>query len=130
MSSKINESFLHVEETNQSTGEVIILSSTSETSVQTVPLMRLGVFVPTLKSTNKAIAKKPNVGSTLMLQTTLGIWDRNQKALKRITISGPRLDMDTDFKVWTGIISVLTDNELESNDDGTISIRFTEFAMR
>ena len=52
MSNKINESYLNVEEINQTTGEVITLSSTSETSVQTVPLMRLGVFVPTLKSTN------------------------------------------------------------------------------
>ncbi len=39
MSNKINESYLNVEEINQTTGEVITLSSTSETSVQTVPLM-------------------------------------------------------------------------------------------
>ena len=43
MSNKINESYLNVEEINQTTGEVITLSSTSETSVQTVPLMRLGL---------------------------------------------------------------------------------------
>ena len=131
MSNKINESYLNVEEINQTTGEVITLSSTSETSVQTVPLMRLGVFVPTLKSTNKAIAKKSNVGSNINASDDLRHLElAKSEGFERITISGPRLDMDTDFKVWTGIISVLTDNELESNEDGTISIRFTEFAMR
>lgn len=35
ISNKINESYLNVEEINQTTGEVITLSSTSETSVQT-----------------------------------------------------------------------------------------------
>lgn len=74
MSNKINESYLNVEEINQTTGEVITLSSTSETSVQTVPLMRLGVFVPTLKSTNKAIAKKAMSDQTSTRQTILGIW--------------------------------------------------------
>ncbi|HDS8174071.1 TPA: RepB family plasmid replication initiator protein [Klebsiella pneumoniae subsp. pneumoniae] len=131
MSNKINESYLNVEEINQTTGEVITLSSTSETSVQTVPLMRLGVFVPALKSTNKAIAKKSNVGSNINASDDLRHLElAKSEGFERITISGPRLDMDTDFKVWTGIISVLTDNELESNEDGTISIRFTEFAMR
>ena len=38
ISNKINESYLNVEEINQTTGEVITLSSTSETSVQTVIL--------------------------------------------------------------------------------------------
>ena len=35
ISNKINESYLNVEEINQTTGEVITLSSTSETSLCT-----------------------------------------------------------------------------------------------
>lgn len=49
MSNKINESFLEIKEVQKSTGEEITLVSTSESSVQVVPLMRLGVFRPNVK---------------------------------------------------------------------------------
>lgn len=133
MSNEINGSFLDIEETNKRTGEVLTLSSTSETSVQVIPLMRLGVFVPTLKSTNKAslankkgIAKNTVDASADLRHLTVV----RSEGFDNVTISGPRLDMDTDFKIWVGIISVLTDNAMTVDGKGQISLSFSDFAKR
>uniref|UniRef100_A0A7M2QN00 Replication protein A n=1 Tax=feces metagenome TaxID=1861841 RepID=A0A7M2QN00_9ZZZZ len=127
MSNKINESFLEIKEVQKSTGEEITLVSTSESSVQVVPLMRLGVFVPTLKSTDKAKETRTVVNASKDLNQ-LSIY--RAEGFDNVVIKGPRLDMDTDFKTWIGIISVLTDRSFLMGSDGKISLPFSEFAKR
>ncbi|WP_241576560.1 RepB family plasmid replication initiator protein [Rosenbergiella collisarenosi] len=128
MSLKNNESYLKIEEINKDTGELLTLTSTSETSVQVVPLMRLSVFVPVLKSTNKSIAPlKTHVDATDDLRHLSIV---KTEGFQNVKISGPRLDMDTDFKVWVGIISSLTDNDTLVDNDGNLCIKFSEFARK
>ncbi|ENP4621024.1 RepB family plasmid replication initiator protein, partial [Salmonella enterica] len=127
MSNKINESFLEIKEVQKSTGEEITLVSTSESSVQVVPLMRLGVFVPTLKSTDKAKETRTVVNASKDLNQ-LSIY--RAEGFDNVVIKGPRLDMDTDFKTWIGIISVLTDRAFPMGSDGKITLPFSEFAKR
>ncbi|EOH1034919.1 RepB family plasmid replication initiator protein [Salmonella enterica] len=127
MSNEINEQFLNVRETNKTTGEEVTLISTSESSVQVVPLVRLSVFVPTLKSTGKS---KTSINVTDASKDLKSLSFSKAEGFEKVTISGPRLDMDTDFKVWTGIISVLTDIDYPLQKDGTIQLPFSEFAHR
>lgn len=64
--------------------------------------MRLGLFVPTLKSTSK--------GRKGLMVTTNATEELKQLSLvtsegfDNIQITGARLDMDNDFKTWVGII--------------------------
>lgn len=127
MSNKINEQFLNIKEINKRTGEELTLISTSESSVQVVPLMRLGVFVPTLKGTDKAKITRNTVDASKDFNT-LSLY--SSEGFEKVIISGPRLDMDTDFKVWVGIISVLTDSDHPITKEGKIVIPFSEFARR
>lgn len=127
MSNKINEQFLTIKEVNKRTGEELTLISTSESSVQVVPLMRLGVFVPTLKGTDKAKVTRNTVDASKDFNT-LSLY--SAEGFEKVIISGPRLDMDTDFKVWIGIISVLTDSDHPVTKEGKIILPFSEFARR
>lgn len=128
MSLENNKSYLQIEEINKSTGEVLELNSTSETSVQVVPLMRLGVFVPVLKATDKSKTfsrSEVNASGDLMHLKIV-----KSEGFHNINITGPRLDMDTDFKVWVGIIATLTDPEAEVDSSGKITIPFSNFANK
>ncbi len=49
---------LNLEEVDKSSGEVVNLAVNSTSTVQPVALMRLGLFVPTLKSTGKSKANR------------------------------------------------------------------------
>lgn len=53
MSNNNNELALIIEEASKETGEVIHLLPTLRQTIQPKVLLRLGVFVPTLKSTEK-----------------------------------------------------------------------------
>lgn len=83
-------------------GDIVSLSPNSNNTVQPVALMRLGLFVPTLKSTGR--------GRTMSMATNDVTEELRQLSLVRsegyenIRITGARLDMDNDFKVWVGII--------------------------
>ena len=52
---------LNLEEVDKTSGEVVNLDVNSTSTVQPVALMRLGLFVPTLKSTGKSKANRKNV---------------------------------------------------------------------
>jgi hypothetical protein len=86
-------------------------------------LLRLGVFVPTLKSTEKGGRKSHSIDATESL-SRLSIIEG--EGYNQIQIYGPRLDMDTDFKVWVGIIYALSNKKL--NHDGQLELNFAEFA--
>ncbi|MDY8856047.1 RepB family plasmid replication initiator protein, partial [Escherichia coli] len=55
--------FLNVEEISGNTGEIHSLKPNNNSTIQPIALLRLGVFVPTLKSTSVALRRK-NAGLT------------------------------------------------------------------
>ncbi|EIH2328185.1 RepB family plasmid replication initiator protein, partial [Escherichia coli] len=50
-----SKGFLSVEEVAGNTGEIHSLKPNNNSTIQPIALLRLGVFVPTLKSTNVAL---------------------------------------------------------------------------
>ena len=125
-----SKGFLSVEEVAGNTGEIHSLKPNNNSTIQPIALLRLGVFVPTLKSTNVALRR----GSSVTTNTTNATEELSslkiveQEGYEGIEIHGPRLDMDTDFKVWVGITSALFD--YAPDDDGIITLPFSEFADR
>lgn len=105
MTEKINKNkglidpFLSVTKHN---GEVIQLHPNKNNTVQPVALMRLGLFVPTLKST--ARGKSGAMASTDATKELKNLTLVKAEGYEKITITGARLDMDNDFKTWAGII--------------------------
>ncbi|BAH83489.1 RepB family plasmid replication initiator protein [Candidatus Ishikawella capsulata] len=93
------EPFLSV---TKNTGEIVYLSPNKNNTVQPVALMRLGLFVPTLKST--ARRKSSFVVSTDATRAFKNLSLVRAEGYNKITIVGERLDMDSDFKTWIGII--------------------------
>lgn len=91
---------------------------TSNSSVQPAALMRLGVFVPTNKrgATLETIDASKDLASLELSRA---------EGYERIIISGPRLNLSTDFKVWLGVIHAFSKYGLNSN---SIELPFTEFA--
>jgi len=99
-------------------GEGKSLTVTSNSSVQPAALMRLGIFVPTNKSGDVSEAiDASEILSSLELSRSEGY--------TKIIITGPRLNLSTDLKVWMGIIHAFSKYGLTSN---TIRLSFHEFA--
>lgn len=118
-----NELALFIEEERKESGEVIHLLPTLRQTIQPKVLLRLGVFVPTLKSPEKGGRKSHSIDATESL-SRLSIVEG--EGYNQIQIYGPRLDMDTDFKVWVGIVYALSNKKL--NLDGQLELNFPEFA--
>lgn len=111
MSSNNNKLSLVIEESLKDSGEVIQLFPTLKQTIQPKVLLRLGVFVPTLKSTDKGGRKSHHIDATEPL-SRLSIVEG--EGYSQIQIYGPRLDMDTDFKSWCGIVYALSNRPLDS----------------
>ncbi|MXP56786.1 RepB family plasmid replication initiator protein [Pantoea sp. Mhis] len=112
-------------ETKKLSGEVIKLIPNLNNTIQPVALMRLGVFVPTLKSLrnrkNKTFATI-NVTEEL---TRLSL--AKVEGFEKVEIIGPRLDMDNDFKTWIGIIHSFAKHHAKIIGD-KVQLPFIEFA--
>ncbi len=95
------------------------LTVNSQKTVQPVALMRLGVFVPKPSRTTPtaSVVDASEMLANLDIARAEGFDD--------IKIIGPRLDMDTDFKVWIAIIHSFSIYGLSSNK---IRLKFSEFA--
>lgn len=104
-------------------GKDIILRPNSNRTVQSIALMRLGLFVPSPKSVGRQNREYKTVGfdATKELQT-LSLME--SEGFTNISIVGERLDMSVDFKTWMGIIRTYANHPI--NND-TISLKFTEF---
>lgn len=118
-----NRLSLIIEEKSKESGEVIHLLPTLRQTIQPKVLLRLGVFVPTLKSTDKGGRKSHSIDATESL-SRLSIVEG--EGYNQIQIYGPRLDMDTDFKVWVGIIYALSNKKLDNDDQ--LELNFADFA--
>ncbi|HDG9776739.1 TPA: RepB family plasmid replication initiator protein [Raoultella planticola] len=122
MASENNKLPLNLQEVDKSTGEVVNLDVNSTSTVQPVALMRLGLFVPTLKSTGKSKANRKNVTDATEELVQLSI--ARSEGYTDIKITGSRLDMDTDFKVWLGIIRSMSEYGVKKD---TLELSFVEF---
>ncbi|HCC2940742.1 TPA: replication initiation protein [Klebsiella pneumoniae] len=122
MTSENNSLLLNLQEVDKTTGEVVKLDVNSTSTVQPVALMRLGLFVPTLKSTGKSKANRKNVTDATEELVQLSI--AKSEGYSDVKITGSRLDMDTDFKVWLGIIRSMSEYGVKSD---TLELSFVEF---
>ncbi|WP_032697829.1 RepB family plasmid replication initiator protein [Raoultella planticola] len=122
MASENNKLPLNLQEIDKSTGEVVNLDVNSTSTVQPVALMRLGLFVPTLKSTGKSKANRKNVTDATEELVQLSI--AKSEGYTDIKITGSRLDMDTDFKVWLGIIRSMSEYGVKKD---SLELSFVEF---
>ncbi|HCR2161427.1 TPA: RepB family plasmid replication initiator protein [Enterobacter asburiae] len=105
-----------------SNDEPVTLVPTFKNTVQPVALMRLGLFVPTLKSTGRGgrgVLVSNDVSEEL---SQLSI--AKTEGYENVRITGARLDMDSDFKVWVGIIHAFS--RFQKLGDA-VSISFPEF---
>ncbi|HAK5294307.1 TPA: replication initiation protein [Salmonella enterica] len=122
MTSENNKLSLNLQEVDKTTGEVVKLDVNSTSTVQPVALMRLGLFVPTLKSTGKSKANRKNVTDATEELVQLSI--AKSEGYTDVRITGSRLDMDTDFKVWLGIIRSMSEYGVKKD---TLELSFVEF---
>ncbi|MCE5369234.1 MULTISPECIES: RepB family plasmid replication initiator protein [Klebsiella] len=122
MTSENNILPLNLQEVDKKTGEVVKLDVNSTSTVQPVALMRLGLFVPTLKSTGKSKANRKNVTDATEELVQLSI--AKSEGYTDVRITGSRLDMDTDFKVWLGIIRSMSEYGVKKD---TLELSFVEF---
>ncbi|EOV4354021.1 hypothetical protein V6218_23605, partial [Escherichia coli] len=86
---------------DKSSGELVTLTPNNNNTVQPVALMRLSVFVPTLKSLKNSKNTLSRTDATEEL-TRLSL--ARAEGFDKVEITGSRLDMDNDFKTWVGII--------------------------
>jgi hypothetical protein len=100
-------------------GEMKELTVNSARTVQPVALMRMGVFVPK-PARKKAVANEIDA-SELLANLEIA----STEGYTQISILGPRLDMEMDFKTWAGIIQAFHNYGRKSNE---ITLPFTEFA--
>lgn len=106
----------------KNSGEVIHLQPNNNNTVQPVALMRLGLFVPTLKST--ARGKSGTMASNDATKELKNLSLVKAEGYEKITITGARLDMDNDFKAWAGIIHSFS--KYQTLND-TVTLSFVEF---
>ncbi|MBP2200521.1 RepB family plasmid replication initiator protein [Pantoea cypripedii] len=116
---------LHIETKNQSTGQVEHIISTSTKSIQPLSLLRLSVFTP-MQAVEKGKIK--DAGSRTPIDAIndfrqLEIVER--EGYSSAVITGPKLDIETDFKVWIGVISAFTHF---SSQNGVITMSFADLA--
>ncbi|HDG9776718.1 TPA: RepB family plasmid replication initiator protein [Raoultella planticola] len=111
------------EEVDKVSGEIIRLVPNNHNSVQPIALMRLGVFVPTLKS-----LKNNNKYSQARSDVTVELSRLSMaraEGFDQVEIIGPRLDMDNDFKTWVGIIQSFARYSVGGDK---VDLSFIEFA--
>ncbi len=111
------------EETDKSSGDVVTLTPNANNTVQPVALMRLGVFVPTLKSLKNA--KKNTFSTTDATEELTRLTLAKAEGFDKVEIVGPRLDMDNDFKTWVGIIHSFAKHKVIGDK---VQLPFVEFA--
>ncbi|HHR4463694.1 TPA: RepB family plasmid replication initiator protein [Salmonella enterica subsp. enterica] len=116
---------LHIEKINQSSGDIEHIISSSTKSIQPLSLLRLSVFTPV-----QAVEKGKVQGSDPRTPIDAINDFRQLEIVERegytsAVITGPKLDLDTDFKVWVGVVSAFTHYP---SVNGVITMSFAELA--
>lgn len=114
----------NTEDTNSNERVIHTLTPNKNSTVQPVALMRLGLFVPTLKSTG---VSKKNVQTGVDATKELArLKFARAEGYSNVQIFGPRLDMDTDFRVWLGVVRSFHKFR-NRTENGQLKIKFSEF---
>ncbi|WP_434523857.1 RepB family plasmid replication initiator protein [Photorhabdus asymbiotica] len=109
-------------EVEKGTGEVVNLVPNTSNTVQPVVLMRLGLFVPTLKSTKRGHqGEMSSMDATAELRQLAIV---KTEGYENIHITGARLDMDNDFKTWVGIIHSFAKHKVIGD---AVTLSFVDF---
>ena len=95
------------------------LYSTEKASVQPNVLLRTPVFSPVGRNIKESLVKK-NLSTELR-----GLEICQKDGYDHISIKGPKLNVETDFRVWCGVVLAFSKYGLNGN---TIKMQFTEFA--
>ncbi|WP_326972821.1 RepB family plasmid replication initiator protein [Candidatus Pantoea carbekii] len=93
-------------------------------TVQPIALMRLGIFVPTLKSLKNN--KNKTFISIDATEELTRLYLAKAEGFEKVEIVGPRLDMDNDFKTWVGIIHSFAKHHNKIIGD-KVQLPFVEF---
>lgn len=109
-------------ELDKDTGKLKPLLPNTNNTVQPVVLMRLGLFVPTLKSTSRG--RSWQIASTDVTDELKQLSIVKAEGYENIRITGARLDMDNDFKIWVGVIHTFAKYKVLGT---SITISFLEF---
>lgn len=104
------------------TGHKVVLTPNSNNTVQPVALMRLGLFVPTLKCT--ARGRSGRMSSIDVTDELRQLTLAKAEGYENIKITGARLDMDSDFKTWVGIIRAFSQH---AETTCNVTLPFVEF---
>ncbi|PPI86262.1 RepB family plasmid replication initiator protein [Candidatus Pantoea edessiphila] len=112
-------SFLSV---NKNSGEIVKLYPNRNNTVQPAALMRLGLFVPTLKSTSRGTTG--SIASTDATKELKNLSLVKAEGYQKISITGARLDMDNDFKTWAGIVQSFSRYPIQGD---TVTLSFINF---
>ena len=99
------------------------LTPNSNNTVQPIALMRLGLFVPTLKGTKNS--KRNNTNEIDASKELVQLEVARSEGYSNIKITGPRLDMDHDFKTWVGVVRSLAEH---GEPSGRVEMSITKFA--
>ncbi len=105
------------------TGKVTNFTPGNNGTVQPVALLRLGVFVPA----PPGVAKKNLPEGLVTMDVSRDLQHMqiaSSEGYKEISLSSPRLDMGTDFRVWLGIVRSLHDH---GHYSGRIKLPFSTF---
>jgi hypothetical protein len=113
------------QEKDNTSGELVTLTPNANNTVQPVALMRLGVFVPTLKSLKNS--KKNTFSTTDATEELTRLSLAKAEGYNKVEIIGPRLDMDNDFKTWVGSIHSFAKHKEQIVGD-KVQLSFVEFA--
>lgn len=97
-----------------------LLKINSATSVQPNVLLRTGVFTPVGRRTNAAEFKSMDLTPDLV---HLEICQK--EGYDSVRVKGQRLNVETDFKIWCGIVLVFSQYAYSSN---IVRLSFAEFA--
>ncbi|WP_099108714.1 RepB family plasmid replication initiator protein [Xenorhabdus sp. KJ12.1] len=96
------------------------LTVTMNSSVQPAVLMKMGVFVPTKKKGSEAAPIDAS-------ESLSKLEHASREGYSDVLITGPRLNLSTDFKIWMGIIHSFSRSE-DALKGNKIRLKFTEFA--
>lgn len=95
------------------------LNINSSSTVQPNVLLKTPVFTPATRS-------KVRTGRTVDLGRIEELLVDEMEGYSNIKIHGLRLSVETDFRVWCGVVRVIQDSGYKS--EGEITLPFTEFA--
>ena len=112
---------LHLTDVLSVSNSGIKLTPGSNSTVQPVALMRLGLFVPALKRKGANVESTSIDASKELAELELA----QAEGYSDIRIAGPRLTMETDFKVWVAIIVSFSRYGATTN---SIELPFSQFA--